>query len=139
MTEYHRNALRRRTQIYLDWFGNDYVFIRPGRNEFHEVDDSVSEEITVRGVFHDSGRKLDIYRVLNMTTYGTYTSESMPQIFGLYEAISKVRMHDKLVINGQDYIVTGTFNIQEMNLLGEISLKHIQEPSTGDDDGGELQ
>lgn len=126
MSQFRNKSLERYAQRYILWYGQDYEFMRVGRNEFNEIDDTLVEKIQLRGIYHDGGRKLDLYRVLNLTTYGTYLSESMPQIFCLWEDCKKLKMHDILRMNDVTYIVTGVYNIHELNSMGEISLKIVQ-------------
>lgn len=126
MSDFRRTSLHRYAQRQIDWYGQDYTFKRLIKNEFGEIRPECSEEISLRGIYHDGGRKLDLYRVLNMTTYGTYLSESMPQIFCLWEDAKKLLMHDMLFMNDMVYVVTGVYNIHELNSMGEISLDLIQ-------------
>lgn len=149
-SNFRNKSLEKYAKNYIKWYGQDYEFMRTGRNEFNEIDDKLVEIISLRGIYHEGGRKLDLYRVLNLTTYGTYLSESMPQIFCLWEDCKKLKMHDILRMNDVTYIVTGVFNIHELNSMGEISLKVVQssefnifipEPDTSPetpDDGGDL-
>lgn len=126
MGTFRNKSLERYARNQITWYGQDYEFMRTGRNEFNEIDSTLTETINLRGIYHDGGRKLDLYRVLNLTTYGTYLSESMPQIFCMWEDCVKLKMHDILRMNNMTYIVTGIYNIHELNIMGEVSLKVVQ-------------
>lgn len=104
--------------------GIDYKFERKGTNEFGEPSDELTELTSlgvIRGLYHEENSNIQI-------TAGDTTrvrTKKIPMILCLYEDIASLglRVDDQLVINGKTFKVTGIVNVQEWNLIGDISLE----------------
>lgn len=103
--------------------GIDYEFKRSGVNDFGEP---VGEPIvvgTIRGLYHEQNSSVQV-------TTGDTTqvrTKKIPMILCLYEdAVSLVlQVGDELKINNKTLKVTGVVNIQEWNIIADISLEVV--------------
>lgn len=101
--------------------GIDYKFKRRGTNEFGEPSDELALLGVIRGLYHEENSNIQI-------TAGDTTrvrTKKIPMILCLYEDIASLglRVDDQLVINSKTFKVTGIVNVQEWNLIGDISLE----------------
>lgn len=103
--------------------GIDYKFKRPGVNDFGEP---VGEPIvigTIRGLYHEQNSSVQI-------TTGDTTqvrTKKIPMILCLYEDTARLDLQvgDTVTINAKTFKVTGVVNIQEWNLISDISLEVV--------------
>ena len=107
-------------------------FGEPGEPEFfHEFN----------GMYHEHApHMLDTYRFLTGQTAGDTRTEKTPQLMVPYEDFyflndsgekewHEVKVGDEVDLNGRKCRVTGVLNVQEWNLLMDISFEEV-------DDGG---
>ena len=98
--------------------GIDYEFKRSGVNDFGEP---VGEPIvvgTIRGLYHEQNSSVQV-------TTGDTTqvrTKKIPMILCLYEVL---QVGDELKINNKTLKVTGVVNIQEWNIIADISLEVV--------------
>ena len=103
--------------------GIEYEFERSGVNDFGEP---VGEPIvvgTVRGLYHEQNSNIQI-------TTGDTTqvrTKKIPMILCLYEDAASLvlQVGDELKINNKTLKVTGVVNIQEWNIIADISLEVV--------------
>jgi len=103
--------------------GIDYEFKRSGLNDFGEP---VGESIvigTIRGLYHEQNSSVQI-------TTGDTTqvrTKKIPMILCLYEDTARLALQvgDTVTINAKTFKVTGIVNIQEWNLISDISLEVV--------------
>lgn len=103
--------------------GIDYKFKRSGVNDFGEP---VGEPIvvgTIRGLYHEQNSNIQI-------TTGDTTqvrTKKIPMILCLYEDAASLvlQVGDELKINNKTLKVTGVVNIQEWNIIADISLEVV--------------
>ena len=103
--------------------GIDYEFKRSGVNDFGEP---VGEPVavgTIRGLYHEQNSNVQI-------TTGDTTqvrTKKIPMILCLYEDAASLVLHvgDELKINNKTFKVTGVVNIQEWNIIADISLEVV--------------
>lgn len=103
--------------------GIDYEFKRPGVNDFGEP---VGEPIvvgTIRGLYHEQNSSIQI-------TTGDTTqvrTKKIPMILCLYEDTARLALAvgDTVTINAKTFKVTGIVNIQEWNIISDISLEVV--------------
>lgn len=101
----------------------DYKFKRPNVNDFGEP---VGEPIvigTIRGLYHEQNSSVQV-------TTGDTTqvrTKKIPMILCLYEDTARLALQvgDTVTINGKTLKVTGVVNIQEWNLISDISLEVV--------------
>lgn len=115
--------------------GTEMEFYRRKKNEYGEP----SEPILLckyKGFYHEhAAHMLDTYRVLTTDTPNRYRTEKSPQLIVPYEdfyfknedtgEIIGVEMGDEVNFNGRTLRVTGVLNIQEWNLLMDISFEEV--------------
>ena len=103
--------------------GIDYEFKRFSLNEFGEPDnDSVTVGI-IKGLYHEQNSNIQI-------TTGDTTqvrTKKIPMILCLYDDTASLALQagDLLEINKKQFRVTGVTNIQEWNIISDISLEVV--------------
>ena len=103
--------------------GIDYEFKRFNVNDFGEP---VGEPIvvgTIRGLYHEQNSSVQV-------TTGDTTqvrTKKIPMILCLYEDAASLvlQVGDELKINNKTLKVTGVVNIQEWNIIADISLEVV--------------
>ena len=103
--------------------GESYEFKRLGNNEFGEPS---SDEISLgilSGLYHEQNGKIEI-------TTGDTTqvrTKKSPMILCLYDSVSSLTLMtgDVVIINEKILKVTGVVNIQEWNIIADISLEVV--------------
>ena len=103
--------------------GIDYVFIRMGLNDFGEPDGEPVIIGKLKGIYHEQNSSLHI-------TTGDTTqvrTKKIPMILCLYEdtAVLLLQAGDVVKINNKTFKVTGITNIQEWNIISDISLEVV--------------
>lgn len=103
--------------------GIDYEFKRSSVNDFGEP---VGEPIvvgTIRGLYHEQNSSVQI------TTKDTtqVRTKKIPMILCLYEDTARLALQvgDTVTINAKTFKVTGIVNIQEWNIISDISLEVV--------------
>lgn len=105
--------------------GIDYEFKRAGKNEFGEPKDG-DEKITIgklKGLYHEHNGTIQI-------TTGDTTqirSKKIPMILCLYEDAASLALQVGDIVNFNDKTlkVTGVTDIQEWNIISDISLEVV--------------
>ena len=103
--------------------GIDYEFKRSGVNDFGEPVGEPTVVGTIRGLYHEQNGSVQV-------TTGDTTqvrTKKVPMILCLYEdAVNLVlQVGDELKINNKTLKVTGVVNIQEWNIIADISLEVV--------------
>lgn len=103
--------------------GIDYEFIRSGKNDFGEPTDGLETVGKLRGLYHEQNSTIQV-------TAGDTTktrTKKIPMILCLYEDTASLRLQvdDIVKINAKTFKVTGVTNIQEWNLISDISLEVV--------------
>lgn len=105
--------------------GTDYEFTRDGKNEFDEPSGSKTVVGSLRGLYHEENGTVQI-------TTGETTrtrTKKVPKILCLYESITSLglKVDDTVTLNGKVLKVTGVVNVQEWDLIGDISLEVVDD------------
>lgn len=107
--------------------GRNFEFKRNAKNEFGEPDKEQHSVITqIKGLYHEQNSNIQI-------TTGDTTqtrTKKIPMILCLYENIIDefgplLAVNDYITFNDKTYKVTGVVNIQEWNLIADISLELV--------------
>lgn len=103
--------------------GIDYEFKRLGVNDFGEPVGEPTVVGTIRGLYHEQNSNVEI-------TTGDTTqvrTKKIPMILCLYEDAASLvlQVGDELKINNKTLKVTGVVNIQEWNIIADISLEVV--------------
>lgn len=111
-------------------------FYRRELNEFGEPDGEPKFLCEYTGLYHEHNpHMLDSYKILTGQTLGTYTGDKFPQIMVPYEDFwikdgdktIGVQKGDEVNWNGRLLRVTGISNVQEWNLLYDISFEEVDD------------
>lgn len=116
-TKFEAYKLRRE----LKRIGKEYEFKRAKLNDFKEPtkDSVVAGKLT--GLYHEQNSNVSV-------TTGDTTqtrTKKVPMILCLYEDAKFLKMDDFVKINSKTFKVTGVVNIQEWNIIADISLEVI--------------
>lgn len=119
-SNFQLNKVRRivRTQ------GKTFTVTREGINEFQEPDGTV-ESFPLIGVYHTSPSN-SMYSVQHKSDSTMVWPKSFPMILCLWEEAEKLKLTDRVVLNGKMYRVGEIRNVDEANLIGDITLEEIQ-------------
>ena len=103
--------------------GIDYEFKRTRKNEFGESTNEVTFVVKLKGLYHEQNGSVQI-------TTGDTTrvrTKKVPMILCLYEDTASLilQIGDIVEINGKTFKVTGVVNIQEWNLISDVSLEVV--------------
>lgn len=103
--------------------GIDYEFKRSGTNDFGEPVGELIVVGTIRGLYHEQNSSVQV-------TTGDTTqvrTKKIPMILCLYDDAASLvlQVGDLLEINGRQFKVTGITNIQEWNIISDISLEVV--------------
>ena len=103
--------------------GTDYEFKRAGKNKFGEPTGEIMPVGMLRGLYHEQNSSVQI-------TTGDTTqirTKKVPMILCLYEDTASLvlQVGDIVKINSKTLKVTGVTNIQEWNLISDVSLEVV--------------
>lgn len=103
--------------------GIEYEFKRNGNNEFNELTGEQSSVGKITGLYHEQNGSIQI-------TTGDTTqtrTKKVPMILCLYEDAASLALQigDIVKINTKTFSVTGITNVQEWNIISDISLEVV--------------
>lgn len=126
--------------------GTTMEFLRRDLNEFGEPNDKPMPYCKLTGLYHEHNpHMLDSYKILTGQALGAYTGDKYPQLMVPYEDFwiketvidertgqeTIVEKHvdkgDEVIWNGRLLRVTGVSNVQEWNLLYDISFEEVDD------------
>lgn len=103
--------------------GIEYEFMRFKKNDFNESTDEFEGIGKLRGLYHEQSSGISI-----TTSDATQIrTKKVPMILCLYEDAASLNLHvgDFVKINTRIFKVTGVVNIQEWNIVSDISLEVV--------------
>lgn len=105
--------------------GIEVEFKRHGLNEFKEPDGTQVDVGSVRGIYHEQNSSIQI--VTGETTQ--IRNKKIPMFLCTFESVDKLSLDvgDYFILNGKTFKVTGTTNIQEWNIITDISLEVVDD------------
>lgn len=111
----------------IKWNGQDFVFTRKMKNQYHEIVDDTDFEIHIRGVFHDGG---GYGGMLNLELYTREGSreydKSKPMILCLVDNdSSQIVIDDEITIGRTPYTVVDKVDVKNLGIAYEISLEQV--------------
>lgn len=113
---------RRKLEKELQRNGKPFVFLRKKENQYGEP---VNDEIVVTkilGLFHEQS----VVSQLNTVEGMQYRTKKTPMILCLYSReIEKIKLGDYVLFNGKRFNFVSTENINEWNLIADISLELV--------------
>ena len=103
--------------------GIDYEFKRKKKNDFGEPVGDPEVFGSLKGIYHEQNSNIQV-------TTGDTTqvrTKKIPMILCLYEDTARLALvvGDTVIINAKTFKVTGVVNIQEWNLISDISLEVV--------------
>lgn len=103
--------------------GIDYEFKRKKKNDFGEPTGDQEVFGSLKGIYHEQNSNIQV-------TTGDTTqvrTKKIPMILCLYEDTARLALvvGDTVTINAKTFKVTGVVNIQEWNLISDISLEVV--------------
>jgi hypothetical protein len=127
-TQFEANKLRRQ----LDRSGKTYDFFRLQKNNFGEPDrEADAEKVgTVLGLYHEINYHVKLAPHETATVRQTPGRPiKQPSLLCLYESVTecKLQFGDYTIINGKTYKVVGVTNVQEWNIIADISLEVVDD------------
>nr|DAW81195.1 MAG TPA: hypothetical protein [Caudoviricetes sp.] len=104
--------------------GANFVFYRKGLNQFNEKSDVPIEVANFDGLYHEQTK----YIKLGSESETRLRTEKEPMILCLFSEQSlKIKIDDEVKINDKTYKVTGTTNLNNWNILIDISLEVVDD------------
>ena len=105
--------------------GSNYEFKRLKVNDFGEPIGDSEVVTTIKGLYHEQNSNVQI-------TTGETTqirTKKIPMILCLYDdaALVALKVGDVVKINSKTFKVTGVVNIQEWNIIADISLEVVDD------------
>lgn len=101
--------------------GSTYTVKRNKVDKYGEPTQEVEEITTLRGLFHISKGF-----IIKNTSDGSQTkTKGQPMILALWEECETIQNGDFVVINGNTYKITDKNNIEEYNIIADISLEVV--------------
>ena len=101
--------------------GSTFTVKRNKVDKYGEPTQEVEEVTTLRGLFHISKGF-----IIKNTSDGSQTkTEGQPMILALWEECETIQNGDFVVINGNTYKITDKNNIEEYNIIADISLEVV--------------
>lgn len=111
-----------RVEQQIAWRGHLFSVLRPKMNEFNEKSDEPEKVAEIRGIFHNGSSN---HVVVVIADSGQAQEKDAPYILTTWFNGSQVKKDDIITINEVPYKVTGINNINEYNILADISLEVI--------------
>lgn len=101
--------------------GSQYNVYRQAKNEFGEPISDIQYVGAFSAIYHEENSNVQI-------TTGDTTqvrTKKIPMLLCLYEEFINIgfELGDCVVINGKVFKITGVVNIQEWNIIGDVSLE----------------
>lgn len=105
----------------IETHGNCYDIYRNVLDEYGEATGKSVKITTIQGLFHISGSY-----VSRETKEGTETrTKRSPMLLCLWEDTEEVQNKDIVVINNQKFIIINKRNINEYNIVCDMSLEEV--------------
>lgn len=103
--------------------GETYTFMRPSLNEFNEPSGDEIEVGSLQGLYHEQNSNIQL-------TTGDTTqirTKKLPMILCIYDDAKTLNLQlgDKLYLNDRILKVVSLVNIQEWNIIGDLSLEEV--------------
>lgn len=101
--------------------GSTYTVKRNKVDKYGEPTQEVEEVTTLRGLFHISKG----FMTKNTSDGSQTKTKGQPMILALLEECKTIQNGDFVVINGNTYRITDKNNIEEYNIIADISLEVV--------------
>lgn len=105
--------------------GSEYAFNRETKDDYGEVTGEETEVKNITGIFHST----NTFITKNVTDGSVTIKKEQPMILTTFEDGAELQVDDVTIINGSRFKVTGKNNVQEKNILCDISLEVVLDGS----------
>lgn len=107
--------------------GVEFEFRRPKMNEFNEPTKESTVVCVVTGLYHEQNQYVQITTGTMEGNTTQIRTKKMPMILCLYEDVEpfKLKVGDSVKINSNTFRVVNIANIQEWNIIADISLEVV--------------
>lgn len=107
----------------LKRIGLAFVFKRQEKNAFNEFTDNMKRIGSLVGLYHEQNNSVSITTNDN----AKIRTKKTPMILCLYDDVSalELKIGDVTEVNGKTLKVTGIVNVQEWNVVSDISLEVV--------------
>ena len=107
--------------------GVTYEFKRPKKNDFDEPTKELDSIGKVVGLYHEQNSYVQIATGNNQQNTTQIRTKKMPMILCLYEDVAplKLQVGDRVKINSNTFRIVNVANIQEWNIIADISLEVV--------------
>ena len=116
-----RIALHRCIQQ-IAWRGQMYTFNRRELNEFNEQSSEPIQVTKLKGLFHNGSSN---HLTVSISDGAQTPQKDTPYIMAAWDRAKVLKINDEVTINNRNYKVTSIGNINEYNIVAEISLEVI--------------
>lgn len=122
-TKFEAYKLRRE----LKRIGREYEFKRAVLDDFGEPTGDEVNVCELTGIYHEQNGyiKTSINSAAQTGGMTQVRTKKIPMILCLYEDATLIKMGDIIKFNSKTYVVNGVVNIQEWNIISDISLEVI--------------
>lgn len=123
-TKFEAYKLRRE----LKRIGKEFEFERPKLNAFKEPTNETTPIAKLTGLYHEyNGGGMSSGVSVAASDAAQVRSKKTPMILCLYEDAKTLKLGDTVKINSKELKVTGVVNIQEWNIIADISLEVVDD------------
>ena len=113
---------RRKLEKELQRHGKEFVFLRKKENQYGEAVGDENVVTKILGLFHEQS----VVSQLNTVESMQYRTKKTPMILCLYSReIEKIKLGDYVLFNGKKFNFVSTENINEWNLIADVSLELV--------------
>ena len=119
--------LKNKISRLIQWNGQDLVFTRKMKNQYHEIVEDTEFTIQIKGVFHDGGGYGGMLNLELFTREGSREYEkSKPMILCLVDDVSsQIVIDDEIKIGNVNYTVVDKVDLKNLGIAYEISLEQV--------------
>ena len=126
-TQFEANKIRQQ----LNRSGKEYQFFRPERNEFGEPIPPnsllLSPYSSLKALYHEETGfiRVETNDTTQIRRIGRGNVRKQPMLLCLWESVveADLKFGDYTMINGKKYTVSAVTNVQEWNIIADISLE----------------
>lgn len=107
--------------------GIEVVLRRPRLNQFKEPSNEYEYVGKLKGLYHELSGSVAGYVKITTGDTTQVRSKKDPMLLCLYEDVKrlKLRVGDQIKINAKMFKVTGVVNVQEWNIIADVSLEVV--------------
>lgn len=113
--------LKNKIKRQLDCNGIEYSFKRNKKDKFNQLTDEVVNVKELKGIYHESNS----YITREVSEAAITQSKKKPMILTLLENVEGLELDDFVEINGKKYKINGFLDIQNYNVVCDISLEEV--------------